>query len=139
MFKLRIKLYSIQTFRKNSLYMNALKNKVQLIGYVGNNPEVSELKSGKKKAKFSMATNESYTNSEGELITDTQWHYVVAWEKLAQIVEKYVRKGKEIAVEGKLHTRSYEDVKGERKFITEVKCSEVLLLGKPLEKELIEE
>lgn len=119
--------------------MNALKNKVQLIGYVGKDPEVSELKSGKKKATFSMATNESYTNAEGELVTDTQWHYLVAWEKIAQIVEKYVRKGKEIAVEGKLHTRSYEDVNGERKFITEVKCSEVLLLGKPIEKELIEE
>jgi single-strand DNA-binding protein len=88
--------------------MNTLRNKVQLIGNLGNNPEIITLESGKKLAKFSIATNESYKNSLGEKITDTQWHNVVAWNKTAEIIEKYVTKGNEIAIEGKLTSRSYE-------------------------------
>ena len=70
--------------------MNTLRNKVQLIGNLGNDPEIITLESGKKLAKFSIATNESYKNSLGEKITDTQWHNVVAWNKTAEIIEKYL-------------------------------------------------
>ncbi len=82
--------------------MSTLRNKVQLIGNVGNTPEIVTLESGKKIAKFSIATNESYKDSKGEKQQDTQWHNIVAWGKLAGIVENYVGKGKEVAVAGKL-------------------------------------
>ena len=110
--------------------MNTLRNKVQLIGHVGNAPEIVNLESGKKLAKFSIATNESYKNAKGEKITDTQWHNVVAWGKTAELVENYVPKGKEVGVEGKLTSRSYEDKDGIKRYITEVVCNELLLLGK---------
>jgi len=109
--------------------MNALRNKVQLIGNLGGNPEVITLESGKKLAKFSIATNETYKNSQGEKVTDTQWHNVVAWNKTAEIIEKYVTKGSEVAVEGKLVTRSYEDKEGIKKYITEIVVNELLMLG----------
>ena len=109
--------------------MNALRNKVQLIGHLGADPEIMDLESGRKLARFSMATNETYRNAEGELVKDTQWHLVVAWGKLAELSEKYLKKGKEIAVEGKLTTRSYEDNNGVLKYVTEVSCKELLLLG----------
>ena len=110
--------------------MNTLRNKVQLIGNLGNDPEIINLESGKTLAKFAIATNDSYTNTKGEKITDTQWHNVVAWGKTAKIIEKYVAKGKEVAVEGKLTSRSYEDKDGNKRYITEVVCSELLMLGK---------
>ncbi len=100
--------------------MNTLRNKVQLIGNLGKDPEIVNLESGKVLAKFSIATNESYKNAEGEKVTDTQWHNIVAWGKTAQIVEKYVTKGKEVAIEGKLTTRSWEDKEGMKRYITEV-------------------
>jgi len=110
--------------------MNTLRNRVQLIGNTGNDPEIITLESGRKLAKFAIATNETYKNDKGEKVTDTQWHQLVAWGKSAEIVEKYVTKGKEIAIEGKLAHRSYEDKNGEKKYITEVVISELLLLGK---------
>ena len=110
--------------------MNTLRNKVQLIGNLGNDPEIVNLESGKTLAKFSIATNESYTNNKGEKITDTQWHNVVAWGKTAQIIEKYVGKGKEVAIEGKLTNRSYETKTGEKRYITEIVCNELMMLGK---------
>jgi single-strand DNA-binding protein len=110
--------------------MNALRNKVQLIGHVGNAPEIVTLESGKKLAKFSIATNESYKNAKGEKIEDTQWHNIVAWGKTAELVENYVPKGKEIGLEGKLTSRSYEDKAGQKRYITEIVCNEILLLGK---------
>ena len=109
--------------------MNTLRNKVQLIGNLGNDPEIITLDSGKKLAKFSIATNESYKNTMGEKVTDTQWHNVIAWNKTAEIIEKYVTKGNEIAIEGKLTSRSYENKEGEKKNITEVVCNELLMLG----------
>lgn len=109
--------------------MNALKNKVQLIGNLGNDPEVITLESGKKLAKFSIATNEVYKNAQGEKVTDTQWHNVVAWNKTAEIIEKFVSKGSEVMIEGKLTTRSYENQAGEKRYITEVVCNELLMLG----------
>ena len=109
--------------------MNTLRNKVQLIGNLGNNPEIITLDSGKKLAKFSIATNESYKNAQGEKIKDTQWHNVVAWNKTAEIIEKYLEKGNEVAIEGKLTSRSYETSEGEKRYITEVVCNELLMLG----------
>ncbi len=108
--------------------MSTLRNKVQLIGNVGNTPEILNLESGKKLAKFAVATNESYKNSKGEKITDTQWHNIVAWGKTAELVESYVPKGKEVGIEGKLTSRSYEDKDGVKRYITEVICSELLLM-----------
>jgi len=110
--------------------MNTLRNKVQLIGNLGSNPEITNLENGKKVAKFSIATNENYKNAKGEKITDTQWHNVVAWNKTAEIVEKYLEKGNEVAIEGKLTSRSYETKEGEKRYITEVVCNELLMLGK---------
>lgn len=109
--------------------MYALKNKVQLIGNLGNVPEVKTLESGKKMARFSVATNEVYRNAKGEKITETQWHNLVAWGKIAEIVEKYLDKGKEIAIEGKLINRSYNDKEGNKKYITEIQVNELLMLG----------
>jgi single-strand DNA-binding protein len=110
--------------------MNALRNKVQLIGNLGNDPEIVNLDGGNKLAKFSIATNETYKNAKGEKVTDTQWHNVVAWGKTAEIVENYLTKGNEVAVEGKLTHRSYENKEGEKRYITEIKCNELLMLGK---------
>jgi len=110
--------------------MNTLRNKVQLIGNLGKDPEIINLESGRTLAKFTLATNDNYKNANGEKITDTQWHNIVAWGKTAQIIEEYVTKGKEIAIEGKLTSRSYEDKEGNKRYITEVVCSELLMLGK---------
>lgn len=110
--------------------MSTLRNKVQLIGNLGNDPEIVNLESGKKLAKFSIATNESYKNTRGERVTDTQWHNVVAWGKTAEIIENYATKGKEVAIEGKLTSRSYETKQGEKRYITEIVCNELLLLSK---------
>ena len=109
--------------------MSTLRNKVQLIGNLGNTPEIINLESGKKLAKFAIATNESYKNAAGEKVTDTQWHNVVAWNKTAEIIEKYLEKGSEVALEGKLTSRSYETKEGEKRYITEVVCNELLMLG----------
>ncbi|CAM1339092.1 MULTISPECIES: single-stranded DNA-binding protein [Tenacibaculum] len=109
--------------------MNALKNRVQLIGNLGNNPEIITLESGKKLAKFAIATNETYKNNQGEKVTDTQWHNVVAWNKTAEIIEKYLEKGKEVMIEGKLTSRSFEDKEGNKRYVTEVVCNELLMLG----------
>ena len=110
--------------------MNAMKNKVQLIGNVGQEPEIKTFDVGKKVANITIATNEYYTNDKGEKVEDTQWHRVSAWGKVADIIEKYVTKGKEIAVEGKLTHRSYDDKEGNKRYITEVVANDILLLGK---------
>jgi single-strand DNA-binding protein len=110
--------------------MNSLRNKVQLIGNLGNDPEIITLESGKKLAKFSLATNESYKDASGQKVDNVQWHNLVAWNKTADIIEKYVTKGKEIAIEGKLTSRSYETKEGEKRYITEVVVNELLMLGK---------
>jgi single-strand DNA-binding protein len=109
--------------------MRALKNKVQLIGNLGGKPEVKNTENGKKLAHFSLATSESYRNAKGEKVTETQWHRVVAWGKVAEIAEKYLDKGKEVAIEGKLINRSYTDKEGNKKYITEVQVNELLMLG----------
>ena len=110
--------------------MNAMKNRVQLIGHVGQDPEIKNFDGGKKLANLTIATKDSYKNDKGEKVEQTEWHKVVAWGKTAEIIEKFVAKGKEIAIEGKLTHRSYDDKNGEKKYITEVVVNEVLLLGK---------
>jgi single-strand DNA-binding protein len=109
--------------------MYALKNKVQLIGNLGNAPEVKNTENGSKLARFSMATNETYTGRTGKKETETTWHNIVAWGKVAEIAEKYLTKGKEVAIEGKLVNRSYTDKEGVKRFITEVQVNEILMLG----------
>ena len=108
--------------------MNALRNKVQLIGKLGMDPEVKSLDGGRKLAKMSIATNESYKNSKGERVTETQWHNLIAWGKTAEIVEKFLKKGIEVAVEGKLVNSNYTDKEGVKRYVTEIEVSEVLML-----------
>lgn len=109
--------------------MYALRNKVQLIGNLGTEPEVKTFESGKKVANFRIATTEIYRNAKGEKVKDTQWHNVIMWGKLAEIAEKYLEKGKEVAVEGKLVNRQYTDKDGNKKYFTEIQVNELLLLG----------
>ncbi len=109
--------------------MNALRNKVQLIGNLGQAPEIRTLEEGRKMARFSVATNENYRSASGEWIRDTQWHTLVAWGKMADTVEKYLDKGTEVAVEGRLVSRSYTDKNGEKRYVTEVVVSEILTFG----------
>ena len=110
--------------------MNAMKNKVQLIGNVGQEPEVKTIGEGKKVANITIATNDYYFNDKGDKVEQTEWHRVVAWGKVADIIEKYVIKGKEIAIEGKLTHRSYDDKDGNKRYFTEIVANELLLLGK---------
>ncbi|MGF1558353.1 MAG: single-stranded DNA-binding protein [Flavobacteriaceae bacterium] len=110
--------------------MNALKNSVQLIGHLGQDPEIVTLESGSKLAKFTIATSDSYKNAKGEKVEDTQWHNIVAWGKTADVVENFLTKGKQVAIEGKLTHRAYETKEGEKRYFTEIKCNELLMLGK---------
>ncbi len=110
--------------------MNTLKNSVRLIGFLGANPEVKTTENGKKLARVNLATNESYTNAKGEKVTETTWHQLIAWEKVADIVEKLLLKGTEVAIEGKLVNSSYEDKDGITRYSTQIQVNELLLLGK---------
>jgi len=109
--------------------MYALKNKVQLIGNLGKKPEIRTIDSGKKMARFSMATSEAYRTQKGDKVTETQWHSLVAWGKVAELAEKYLDKGTEVMVEGKLINRNYTDKAGVKHYITEVQVNEILLMG----------
>ena len=110
--------------------MNTLRNKVKLIGNLGNAPEIKTLESGSKLARLSVATHESYKNAKGEKVTETQWHNVIAWGKTAEIVEKYFTKGLEVIIEGKLLNRNYTDKEGIKRYITEVEANELMILSK---------
>ena len=109
--------------------MYALKNKVQLIGNLGNNPEIRTTESGKKMARFSIATDETYRTAKGDKVTETLWHNLIAWGKVADIAEQYLSKGSEVAIEGKLINRNYLDKDGNKRYVTEVQVNEVLMLG----------
>lgn len=113
----------------NFTAMFALKNKVQLIGNLGNAPEVRNTESGKKLVRFSVATHESYRNALGEKVTETQWHNIIAWGAVADIAEKFLVKGTEVCIEGKLVNRNYMDKEGNKKYITEIQVNELLMLG----------
>ena len=110
--------------------MNALRNKVQLIGRLGQEPEIVTFADGNKMAKFSLATDDSYKDKTGQKVERTYWHNVVVKNGLVNVVENYVVKGQEIAIEGKLTNRSYEDKDGNTRYITEVLCNELLMLSK---------
>lgn len=109
--------------------MNNLRNNVRLIGNLGMNPDVKELNGGKKIAKFSIATSETYKGEDGNKVTETQWHNLIAWGKQADVVEKYLKKGNEVAIEGKLSSRNYTDKDGIKRYVTEIVVNELLLLG----------
>ena len=109
--------------------MYAIKNKVQLIGNLGQIPDVRTTESGKKLARFSIATNDIYRNSKGERVRETLWHTVIAWGKLAEIAEKYLTKGREVVVGGKLTHRDYVDKSGIKRFITEIVLNELVMVG----------
>ena len=104
-------------------------NKVILIGNLGKDPEVRHLENGRAVAIFPLATNESYKNKEGERVTTTEWHNIVAWSPFAEIVERFSKKGGQVCVIGKLATRSWEDQTGAKRYTTEVIVRELTLLG----------
>ncbi len=110
--------------------MNALRNSVRLIGHMGDDPKVRKLDSGKTVANFSIATNEIYKDSNGEKQSETTWHRLVAWGKQADITEKYLKKGSEIAIEGKLTNHSYKDKNDETHYVTEILVNSILMLDK---------
>lgn len=116
--------------------MRSLKNRIQLIGRLGKDPEFRLLESGKNVANFSVATSDSYKNSAGEKIIDTQWHQIVAWGPLAEIADKYLHKGGEVALQGRLTHRSYDGPDGIKRYISEVVADEILLMGKPQNEEV---
>ncbi|WP_312394271.1 single-stranded DNA-binding protein [Chryseobacterium sp.] len=107
----------------------SLRNSVSLIGFTGKEVEMISFENGNVKANVSLATNDHYTNAKGEKVEETQWHSLVAFGKTAEIFQKYVTKGKEIAIEGKLMYRSYDDKDGVKRYITEIKVDEILLLS----------
>ena len=109
--------------------MNTIKNSVRLIGNLGADPTMTTFSSGKKAAKLSLATTD-YTIIDGKKTTETQWHNLVLYGKIAEVAEKYLTKGKEVAIDGKLTNRSYTTNAGEKKYITEIVVSELALLGK---------
>ena len=110
--------------------MKDLRNRVQLIGNLGMDPEVKSFDGGRKLAKFSVATSQSYTSNKGERVKDTQWHNIIAWGKLAETAEKYLKKGSEVALEGKLVYRSYETKEGQTKYITEIVLNDFMMFSK---------
>ncbi len=104
-------------------------NKVILVGNLGKDPEVRHLDNGRAVANFSMATSETYKNKQGERVTNTEWHNVVLWTPLAEIAEKFLKKGNQVYIEGKLTTRSWDDQDGNKRYTTEVVGREMTLLG----------
>ncbi|MCE7996036.1 MAG: single-stranded DNA-binding protein [Roseivirga sp.] len=109
--------------------MKNLRNSVQLIGRLGQDPEVRTLTTGKKLTTFSLATSDYYRNTKGEKVEDTQWHNVIAWGKVGEIAAEYLAKGEEVALEGKLTHRSYENNAGEKRYVTEINLNELLMIG----------
>ncbi|HET9056612.1 MAG TPA: single-stranded DNA-binding protein [Chitinophagaceae bacterium] len=109
--------------------MNTLRNRVQLIGHLGAAPEIKDLDSKKKLARMSIATNEIYINMKGEKIKETQWHTVIAWGKQAEFAEKFLNKGSEVVIDGKLLNKNYTDKNGIKKYVTEIQVAEILLTG----------
>lgn len=110
--------------------MTTLRNSVKLIGRPGKDPEVKQLANERKVARFTLATNDYYYNAKGERVEETQWHNLVAWGKTAEVIGKIVKKGREVAVEGKLTSRLWEDKEGKKHQVVEVVINEIMLLEK---------
>jgi single-strand DNA-binding protein len=109
--------------------MNSLRNSVRLVGNLGMDPEVKVFDSNKKMARISIATNESYKNDKGEKITDTTWHNLVFWGAQAKLAEDLLKKGDEVAIEGKLANRNYTDKDGVKRYVSEIVVNEFLKVG----------
>ncbi len=109
--------------------MNNIRNRVQLIGRLGGDPEVKSFENNRKMARLNIATNDVYQNAKGEKVETTEWHNVVAWGKLAERAEEYFLKGQEVLVEGKLTHRQYTDKEGTKRYITEVEAADLILMG----------
>ena len=109
--------------------MNALRNRVQLIGRLGQDPEIKTLESGKKVAHFTLATNDIYRSADGTKTEETTWHSIVAWNGLAEISSRLLKKGREVCIEGKINYRSYTDKSGVQRNVTDIVASEMLLLS----------
>jgi single-strand DNA-binding protein len=118
---------------KTTNTMNTLRNHVQLIGNLGTTPEIKTITGGKKVAKIVIATNETYKNQKGEKTTETTWHNVVAWGANADLVEKYLEKGSEICISGKLKNNNYTDKDGIKRYVTDIELHEFVMLGKKKE------
>jgi single-strand DNA-binding protein len=103
-------------------------NKVILVGNLGRDPEIRSLENGVTVAKFPLATSETYKNRNGEKVETTEWHNIVMWRGLAEIAEKYLKKGSRVYIEGKIRTRSYDDKDGNKKYITEIEADNMLML-----------
>src|ERR1700756_445475 len=106
-------------------------NKVILVGNLGKDPEIRSIDSGRKVAQFPLATTESYKDKNGERVDQTEWHNIVFWGPIADVIEKYLKKGSQIYVEGKIRTRSYEDKEKVKKYITEIMGQNMTMLGGP--------
>ena len=106
-------------------------NKVILIGNLGKDPEIQNFENGVKKAFFSLATTESYKGKDGEKTTHTEWHNIVFWRGLAEVAERYLKKGASIYVEGRIRRREYEDKEGQKKFVYEILGDSMQMLGGP--------
>jgi len=109
--------------------MNIMRNRVQLIGRLGKDPEMKKFESGKVTVRIVVATSENYKNENGDLVTTTQWHPVVAWGRTAENMAKFLKKGSEVVINGKLTHRSYEDKEGVTKYVTEVLTDEFMLFN----------
>ncbi len=110
--------------------MNHLRNRVQLIGHLGKDPEIFKFDNGQIKARVTIATNEIYKNKKGEKVKDTTWHNVVMFGKTAELAERFLVKGNEVGIDGKITYRSYEDKESNKRFVTEIVASELMLMGK---------
>ena len=104
-------------------------NKVILIGNLGADPESREMPDGTKMTKFSIATTERYTNKNGEKVENTEWHNIVLWRGIAEVAEKYLKKGDSVCIEGKLKNRSWEDENGVKKYATDIQADNMTMLG----------
>lgn len=106
-------------------------NKATLIGNLGKDPEVRAIPSGAKVANFSIATTENYTGKDGVKVDKTEWHNIVMWRGLAEVAEKYLRKGSQVYIEGRLQTRSWDDQNGQKRYTTEIVADNMVMLGRP--------
>jgi single-strand DNA-binding protein len=108
--------------------MNSLRNRVNLIGNLGQDPEIKNLENGKKVTRFTLATSEEFKNSEGQKVKETTWHNIVAWNGLADVTSRYLKKGRQVAVEGRIAYRSFEDKNGATRNVTEIIINDLLML-----------
>jgi single-strand DNA-binding protein len=120
----------VRTFNQPLIIIQMSVNKAILVGNVGKDPEVRHLEGGTSVARFTLATSDSYKNKSGELVKNTEWHNIVAWRQLAEITEKFIKKGSQIYVEGKITNRQYDDKDGNKRYISEIVVDTIQLLGK---------